>query len=48
MEIIVDALAAIKNSIAHDDDLTVISELKLLRADLNYRIDEMQRMRDNG
>lgn len=48
VEILVDALAAIKNSIAHDDDLTVISELKLLRADLNYRIDEMQRMRDNA
>src|SRR5579884_570786 len=41
VELIVDALQAIKNSIAQEgDDLTVISELKLLRAELNYRIDE--------
>lgn len=43
VEILVDALAAIKNSIAHDDDLTVISELKLIRAELNYRLEAMQR-----
>jgi hypothetical protein len=46
VEVLLDALTAIKNSIAHDDDLTVISELKLLRADLNYRVDQMQRMHD--
>ena len=45
VEMIVDALVSIKKSIAQDgDDLTVISELKLLRAELNYRLDEMQRM----
>lgn len=43
VEVLVDALAAIKNSIAHDDDLTVISELKLLRSDINYKLDAMQR-----
>jgi len=43
VEVLVDALAAIKSSIANDDDLTVISELKLLRAELNYRFDAMQR-----
>lgn len=43
VEVLLDALAAIKNSIAHDDDLTVISELKLIRSELNYRLDAMQR-----
>jgi hypothetical protein len=45
VELIVDELAAIRSSIARDgDDLTVISELKLLRAELNYRLDDLQRM----
>ncbi|MHB1872368.1 MAG: hypothetical protein ACYCT1_16150 [Steroidobacteraceae bacterium] len=44
VEVLVDALAAIKNSIALDDDLTVISEIKLIRSELNYRLDAMQRM----
>lgn len=44
VEVLVDALTAIRKSIAQDDDLTVISELKLLRADLSYKLDAMQRL----
>jgi hypothetical protein len=43
MEVLVDSLAAIKNAIAKDDDLTVISELKLIRSELIYRLESMQR-----
>lgn len=44
VEVLVDALSAIKQSIAHDDhDLSVISELKMLRSELNYRLEALQR-----
>jgi hypothetical protein len=44
VEILVDELQAIKRSIAVDDDLTVISEIKLVRSDLNFRLDALQRV----
>ena len=43
VEVLVDELQAIKRSIAVDDDLSSISEIKLVRSDLNYRLDELQR-----
>ena len=43
VEVLVDELQAIKRSIAVDDDLSLISEIKLVRSDLNYRLDELQR-----
>ena len=43
VEVLVDELQAIKRSIAVDDDLSLISEIKLVRSDLNYKLDELQR-----
>ncbi|HVA32742.1 MAG TPA: hypothetical protein VNG31_01255 [Candidatus Baltobacteraceae bacterium] len=43
VEVLVDELQAIKKSIALDDDLTLASEIKLVRSDLNYRLDALQR-----
>ncbi len=48
VEVLVDELQAIRKSIAREDDLTVISEIKLLRNDLNYRLDAMQRAQAEG
>jgi len=46
VEVLVDELQAIRKSIARDDDLSVISEIKLLRNDINYRLDALQRDRE--
>jgi hypothetical protein len=46
VEVLVDELQAIKNSIARDDDMTLASEIKLMRSDLNYRLDALQRAQD--
>jgi hypothetical protein len=43
VEVLVDELRTIKKSLASDDDLTVTSEIKLVRSDLNYRLDALQR-----
>jgi hypothetical protein len=43
VEVLVDELQAIKRSIAVDDDLSLISEIKLVRSDLNYKLDALQR-----
>jgi hypothetical protein len=43
VEVLVDELQAIKRSIATDDDLSLISEIKLVRSDLNYKLDALQR-----
>jgi hypothetical protein len=43
VEILVDELRAIRKSIASDEGLTVTSEIKLVRSELNYRLDELQR-----
>lgn len=43
VEVLVDHLQAIKNTLAVDDDLSVTSELKLVRSDINYRLDALQR-----
>jgi hypothetical protein len=43
IEVLLDALTAVKNSIAKDDDLTVVSELKLIRSEIIYRLESMHR-----
>ncbi len=43
VEVLVDRLEAIRKSIAVDDDLTVTSEIKLVRSDVNYRLDALAR-----
>ena len=43
VEILVDELRAIKASIALDGDLALTSEIKLVRAEINYRLDVLQR-----
>jgi hypothetical protein len=43
VEVLSTQLRAIKMAISHEDDLTLISQLQLLRADVNYRLDALQR-----
>jgi hypothetical protein len=43
VEILVERLDAIRKSIAADDDLTVTSEIKLMRSELAYKLDALQR-----
>jgi hypothetical protein len=43
VEILVEELQAIRKCLALDDDLTVTSEIKLVRSDVNYRLDALQR-----
>lgn len=43
VEILVERLDAIRKAIAADDDLTVTSEIKLMRSELAYKIDALQR-----
>jgi hypothetical protein len=43
VEILVDELAAIKKAIALDGDLALTSEVKLVRSEINYRLDVLQR-----
>lgn len=44
VEILVDELQSIKKKLGLDDDLTVTSEIKLVRSDINYRLDALQRL----
>ena len=45
VEILVDELQSLKRSIAfNEDDLTVVSEIKLLRSEIGYRLDALQRL----
>lgn len=48
VEVLLDALTAIKNSIARDDDLSVISEMKLIRSELTHRLEALQRAIDSA
>lgn len=43
VEILVERLEAIRKAIAADDDLTVTSQIKLMRSELAYKIDALQR-----
>jgi hypothetical protein len=43
VEILSAQLQAIKAAISHEDDLTLISQVQLVRADVNYRLDALQR-----
>lgn len=43
VEILVERLEALRRAIAADDDLTVTSEIKLMRSELSYKIDALQR-----
>ena len=43
VEVLVERLEAIRKSIAADDDLTVTSEIKLVRSELAYKLDALQR-----
>jgi hypothetical protein len=43
VEVLVDELSAIRKSIALEDDLTLASEIKLVRSELTYRLDAMAR-----
>lgn len=43
VEVLLDALTSVKNSISRDGDLSLLSEIKLIRSDLNYRLDAMTR-----
>lgn len=43
VEILVEHLQAIRKAIVVDDDLTVTSEIKLVRSEVTYRLDAMQR-----
>jgi hypothetical protein len=43
VEVLVDHLDAIRKSIAVDTDLSVTSEIKLVRSEMNYRLDAIAR-----
>lgn len=43
VEVLVERLEAIRKAIAADDDLTVTSEIKLMRSELSYKLDALQR-----
>jgi hypothetical protein len=43
VEILVERLEAIRKAIATDDDLTVTSEIKLVRSEIAYKLDALQR-----
>jgi hypothetical protein len=43
VEVLVEQLQALQKSIARDEDTTVIAQLKLLRAETNYRLDALKR-----
>jgi hypothetical protein len=43
VEVLVEQLHAIQQAIARDDDSTVVAQLKLARAEINYRLDALKR-----
>lgn len=43
VEVLVERLEAIRKAIAANDDLTVTSEIKLMRSELSYKLDALQR-----
>jgi hypothetical protein len=43
VEVLSDHLAAIRKSLVGDDDLSLASEIKLVRSDVNYRLDALAR-----
>jgi hypothetical protein len=43
VEVLSDHLAGIKRGLVGDDDLSLASEIKLVRSDMNYRLDALAR-----